>query len=119
MTTPSAEPDLLPLPTLDKLLIILCHLSWFLGVGLLLPFVVWLVKKSEHDRVFAHAQETLNAHLTWVLIGIGCALLSVIGIGVVLVILLGFAVLVLGIVGAVKAANGVLYRYPLTWRLVG
>src|SRR5258705_296464 len=40
-----------PVATSDRALMILSHLSAILGVGLLLPFVVWLVKRREPDSV--------------------------------------------------------------------
>jgi uncharacterized Tic20 family protein len=57
LTTPAASSD--------KALMILCHISAIIGVGFVLPFVVWLVKKNEPDLVAAHAKETLNFHLSW------------------------------------------------------
>src|SRR5690349_20128221 len=40
-----------PVPTSDKALIILSHLSALIGVGFLLPFVVWLIKRRDPDIV--------------------------------------------------------------------
>lgn len=49
-----------PPPTLpgsnDKLLVVLCHLSGFLGVALILPLIVYLVKKDESEFVAFHAK---------------------------------------------------------------
>ena len=41
----------------DKPLIILCHLSGLLGVGIILPLIVYLLKKDESGRTAAHAGE--------------------------------------------------------------
>jgi uncharacterized Tic20 family protein len=115
------NPDVVPPPvaTSDKALMILCHVSALIGVGFVLPFVVWLVKKNDPDAVADHAKETLNFHLSWLLYALLCVPLMFIVVGVPLAIILGVAALVLAIVGAVKASDGVLYRYPLTIRFIG
>ena len=107
-----------PLATSDKALMILCHISALIGVGFVLPFVVWLVKKHEPDMVAAHAKETLNFHLSWLLYAILCIPLTWILIGVPILITLGIAAIVLAIIGAVKASDGVLYHYPITIRFI-
>ena len=108
-----------PLATSDKALMILCHISALMGVGFVLPFVVWLVKKNDPDMVVDHARETLNFHLSWLLYVLICVPLTWILIGVPLLVGLAIAAIVLAIIGAVKASNGILYRYPLTIRFIG
>lgn len=97
---------------------ILCHVSALIGVGLVLPFIVWLVKKNEPDSVADHAKETLNFHLSYMLYALLCVPLMFIAIGVPLAFAIGIAAFVLAIIGAVKASDGVLYRYPLTIRFI-
>jgi uncharacterized Tic20 family protein len=112
-------PPVVSTPSSDKALIILCHVSTIIGVGLVLPFIVWLVKKSENDIVCAHAKETLNFHLSFLIYAICCVPLCFIWIGIPLLIALGLAGFILAIIGAIKASDGVLYRYPLTIRMIG
>jgi uncharacterized Tic20 family protein len=110
---PTPKPD-----SNDKLFIILCHLSVFLGVGLILPLIVFLVKKGESENVAAHAKEALNFHLSLMIYGFGSLLLCMIFIGIPLLFALALMAFVLPIVAAVKASEGNFYRYPLTLRLV-
>src|SRR5436190_15913763 len=84
-----------PLASSDKALVILCHISSLIGVGLVLPFIVWLVKKSENDIVTAHAKEALNFHLSLLLYALCCAPLVLIGIGFPLLIIIGIGSLIL------------------------
>ena len=109
-----------PAPTTsDKALMVLSHLAVFLGVPLLLPFVVWLVKRGEPAGVAAHAAEALNFHLSFLLYSLCCIpLILLFGLGGVLLFIIGIATVVLAIVAAVRAADNVLFRYPLTIRLV-
>jgi uncharacterized Tic20 family protein len=107
-----------PVATSDKALMILCHLSTFLGAAFLLPLIVWLVKRRDPDPVAAHAAEALNFHLSLLIYGILLIPLCMIWIGIPFAIALGIASVVLAIIAAVRASDGVLYRYPLTIRMV-
>ena len=107
-----------PVATSDKALMILCHLSTFLSAPLLLPFIVWLVKRRDADAVALHAAEALNFHLSLFLYTLLLIPLCIIWVGIPLLIALGIASVVLAILAAVRASEGVLYRYPLTIRLV-
>ena len=107
-----------PVATSDKALMILCHLSAFLGAAFLLPFIVWLVKRHDPDMVGAHAAEALNFHLSLLIYGILLIPFCLIWVGIPVLIAMGIASVVLAIIAAVKAGDGVLYRYPLTIRLV-
>lgn len=100
-----------------KALIVLCHLSVFLGAPFLLPFIVWLVKRSERDVVAAHSAEVLNFHGSYLLYSLCCVPLIFLVVGIPLLVVIGIASVILAIVGAVKASSGELYRYPLTIRL--
>ncbi len=94
------------------------------GIGLLVgfsfvgPLVIWLVKKDESAFVEDQAREALNFHLVvFVALLVSSAmLLCVVGIVVLPVVwILG---IVLSIVGAMKANEGVRYRYPWIFRIV-
>ncbi len=97
---------------------VLSHLSALIGVGFVLPFIVWLVKRHDPDPVAAHAAEALNFHLSLLLYTIVLIPLCWVLIGIPLLIVLGLTSIVLAILAAVRASDGVLYRYPLTIRLV-
>ena len=111
---PEKKPD-----ETDRLLIILCHVSSLLGAGLILPWIVYLIKKNESAEVTAHALEVLNFDLSLL---IYCAVAGVgifaCYIGVPFLFAFMILALVCHILGAVKAADGELYRYPLNLRLV-
>ena len=102
----------------DKILGILSHLSALLGVGILLPLVVYLAMRQQSEFVAENAREALNFHLSVLIYCLCCVPLIFVVIGFPLLIALGIGSLVLAIIGAIKAANGECYRYPLTIRLV-
>jgi uncharacterized Tic20 family protein len=103
----------------DRLLVVLSHLSALLGVGLLLPLIVYLVKKDDAPAVAAQACEALNFHLSLLLYALACIPLVFVLIGIPLLLGLSVAGLVLAVVAAVRASQNEPWRYPLTLRLVG
>ena len=108
-----------PLQSGDKTLAVLCHVSIFLGVGFILPLIVYLVNRATNPLVAAHAKEVLNFHLSLLLYSI--ALVPLVFLLFCLVFPLYGALALLGIicaiVGAIQAAEGGFYFYPLTIRL--
>lgn len=112
-TTPAGAAD-----GTDMLLILLCHVSSLLGVGIVLPLIVYLVKRRETGAIAAHACEALNFHLSVLIYAVLCIPLVFFVIGIPLLVSLGLMTLVLTIIATVQAANGGFYRYPLTIRLL-
>jgi uncharacterized Tic20 family protein len=102
----------------DKIWSILSHLSPLVGVWILLPLVVYLAMRHESEYVASNAREALNFHLSVMIYGFCCVPLIFVIIGFPMLILLGVASLVLAIIAAVKASDGLCYRYPLTLRFI-
>ena len=102
--------------------------SAFVALAFLGPLLVLLVKGNESRYVRAQATESLNFQLSMLVYGGVGAVVGVIltivtfGLGALLFIPLAVAFgvwwLVFTILGSVRAANGELYRYPLTIRMV-
>ncbi|HKB90442.1 MAG TPA: DUF4870 domain-containing protein [Opitutaceae bacterium] len=102
----------------DKLWSVLCHLSGFFGFPFLLPLVVYLVMRRDSEYIAAHAREALNFHIS-IFIYLLCTIpFFFILIGYPMAVVIGIGAFILSIVAAVKTANGVLYQYPCTIRLV-
>lgn len=102
----------------DKLLIVLCHLSPLVGLGILFPLVVYLVKKDGSPSVEDNAREALNFHISLYLYAFVCGLLIFLLIGFPLLFLLGIWAFVLAIIAAARGSRGEAYRYPLCLRLI-
>lgn len=98
------------------------HWSAFLGAWLALaflgPLVVLLVKGNESPYVRRQAVEALNFQLSILIYGIVSVILMLLLVGFLLFALVCVMWLVFTIIGSVKAAQGEIYRYPLTLRLV-
>lgn len=98
----------------DKLWGTLCHVSPILGLGLLGPLVVLLVKGKESPFIDDQAKEALNFHITFLLAAIVVGIVTL-GLGL---LLLYPVFVILGIMAAIKANEGVKYRYPFAIRLI-
>lgn len=82
------------------------------------PLLVLLIKGNTSAYVRAQAVESLNFQIT-MLIAIAVSFVLVfLLVGFLLLPLVGIWWLVFTIMGSVKSANGELYRYPATLRLV-
>lgn len=118
-----------PLPSKDeRLWATLIHLSGIVGsasfaVGipcgnLLLPLILWLIKREGAPFINDQGKEAINFQITITIAGIAFFALTFLCIGFPLLVILPIYALVLEIVAAVKANEGVRYRYPLTIRLI-
>jgi uncharacterized Tic20 family protein len=117
MSTPETTP--IPAATSDeKIWIIFCHLSLLLGVGFVLPLVVYLVKKNEGSAAAAHAKEALNFHISVCIYLFVSFILCFVFIGIPMLFIVGIGAAVCAIIACKKASDGGFYRYPLTLRLI-
>ncbi len=103
---------------IDKILVILCHLSIFLGLPFLFPIVLYLAKKNEDWIVKEHARECLNFHLSLMIYALVCFPLMLVVIGFALLGLVGLFGAICAIIAALKASDDICYRYPLSIRFV-
>ena len=112
-----AEPDLFGMKTDTYCMLI--HLSQLLGlvsagvplVGLIVSIVLWAIAKDRSPLVDQHGKIVLNWSIS-LLIYIVVAAITIIGLLIVpILIVLG---LVFPIIGAVKANEGVVWKYPLS-----
>jgi uncharacterized Tic20 family protein len=105
----------------------IAHLSAFAyyltGVGHLVgPLIVWLAKRDGMPFVDDQAKEALNFQITVSLIGLAalvmCFTVIFAIVGIPILIGLHLYQIVCMIIAAIKANDGVAFRYPLTLRLI-
>ena len=88
------------------------------------PLIIWMVKKDTMPFVDDQGKEALNFNITVGIVFLALLLLSIMTLGIGLIIaipgwiIVGIAWLVFTIIAAIKANEGVAYRYPLTLRLI-
>jgi uncharacterized protein len=102
----------------------LAHLSALVGLvipligNVLGPLGVSIARADQSAFVAAHAKEALNFNISVTLAAGVCALLMLVFIGFLLGSALFIAWLVMTLIAAIKASEGVAYRYPFSLRLV-
>jgi len=95
--------------------------GWGFFIG---PLVIWLMKKDTMPFVADQAKEALNFNITVSGIFVILLILSMLTLGIgflvtaPIMLIIGIAALVFIIIAAMKANQGIAYRYPLTLRLV-
>ena len=95
------------------------HLSLLAGLlvplaGLVVPIVIWQIKKEELPGLDAHGKVVMNWIISEVIYGIACFVLFFLLIGIPLLLALGVIAIVFPVIGAIKANEGVVWKYPLS-----
>jgi uncharacterized Tic20 family protein len=101
----------------------LCHLSGLAGYvvpfgNIFGPLIIWLIKRDQSWFVDDQGKEALNFQISWAIYMIVSLIAILVLVGIVLVGIVAIGGLVLLIVAAVKANEGIAYRYPLTIRFI-
>ena len=107
--------------------------------NIIVPLVIWLLKKEEHTYIDAHGKEVLNFQITLFVVAIVVGLLLVAfgGIAIVthaipmafnympvfailtfIVASFGIINLIMMIMGAIKANSGKAFKLPLTYSFI-
>jgi hypothetical protein len=107
----------------DRLLAMLCHLTSFGGylfpfANIIIPLVLWLVKKDESPLIDLHGKESVNFQISVTIYAVVGIVLAFVLIGFVLLLALVVFQVVVVILASIKAYNGEPYRYPLCIRFI-
>ena len=110
----------------DKNLAVLAHLLPLLGfvmpgLNMVIPLVIWWLKRDKSTFVEHHAREALNFQITFSLLCVLWSVLTVFLVGWLLLPLVPVVLIVALLFmfrAAMKAGNGSFYRYPFTVHLV-
>lgn len=95
----------------------ICHLMGLSGYvipfgNIIGPLIIWAIKKDEYPFVDDQGKEAMNFQLTLTIVFLACFPLLFILIGVPLMLALGIYALVAIVIAAIKANDGIRYRYP-------
>ena len=101
----------------DRTLATISHAGQLLG-GVVVPLVIYLIKKDESPFVADQAKEALNFSITVVIASIVSIPLFFVLVGILTFLATMVLAFVLPIIAAVAANRGEWYRYPLCIRLV-
>ncbi len=125
-TEPGMPPAVTPVETNKdaRLWGMLCHLSAFAAFvlpalgSIIGPLVVWLIKKNEYPFVDRNGKESLNWQITMMIGFLISAPLTCIGIGFFTAGALAVVDIVFTIIAAIKANDGLDYKYPWSIKLI-
>jgi uncharacterized Tic20 family protein len=103
----------------EKTWALIAHFGGIL-IGFIAPLISLLVKGNESPTVRAHSVEALNFQITWGIATIIASVLGVCTLGILffLPLVTWVVIIVFSIIAGMKANEGQLYRYPMTWRIV-
>ena len=105
----------------DRTMALIAHLSGIL-TGFIGPLVIWLINKDKADKGWLNGQakEALNFQITVIVAMIVAIIITIVSFGLLFFVpmLVGIAALVFCILAAMKANEGVDYRYPFAIRLI-
>jgi uncharacterized protein len=97
----------------DRQMAMFCHLGNLIG-AIIIPLVIWLIKKDESSFIDRHGKEAVN-------FGITLLIVSIVG-GIVTCGILSIVALVFGIIyaiqGAMAANRGEEFKYPICIRFI-
>jgi uncharacterized Tic20 family protein len=118
-TGASGYPDVLATPDTpdSKTMAMLAHLLGIL-TGFVGPLIIWLVKKDSSRFVDDQAKEALNFHISVSIIIIVCSATAFLCIPALIALAVWITAVVFSIMGAMKANQGIAYRYPINIRLI-
>jgi len=83
--------------------------------GLVVPILLWQLKKDELPGIVPHAHVVMNWMVTSLVYALICMVLIIVVIGAFGFIALGIATIIFAIMGGLKANEGVLWPYPGTF----
>ncbi|MDO6802733.1 DUF4870 domain-containing protein [Wenyingzhuangia sp. 1_MG-2023] len=110
----------------EKILAMILHLSGFLNgtFPIIIPLIIWLLKKDESYFIREHGKAALNFQLSILILGTVAALFVFLTIGlgatvvIPLAIIFGFLYIYFIVIATLAAYNGQLYRYPFSLEII-
>ena len=107
----------------ERMYAMLCHLSVFSGFiipfgNIIGPLVIWQMKKHEFTLVNDQGREVLNFQISMLIYIAIAAVLCIFIIGIPILIGLLIFNLIITVIGALKANEGIRYRYPMCLQIL-
>ncbi len=89
--------------------------GWVVPIGgLIVPIILWQMKKDELPGIVPHAYVVLNWIVTSLVYAMICFVLTFVIIGIFGFMALGLATVIFAVYGGIKANDGELWEYPGT-----
>lgn len=100
---------------------LILHLSMLAGyivpmAGLIVPIAIYLIKRQDLPGLVAHGHVVFNWMISVIIYALIFGLLSIVLIGIPFLVALLVLTVVFPVIGAIKAADGEVWRYPLSFQ---
>lgn len=108
----------------DKQLIVIAHLSQLITLitgfgGLIVPLILWLTQKDKVFEMDANGKNIVNFQISMIVYSLICIpLILLLGLGFIGLIVIAIIAIVFPVVNAIKASNGEIPIYPLSFKFV-
>lgn len=107
----------------EKSFLLLMHLGQFAGVivpgaGFALPIIMWVTNKENNERIDEQGKYITNWLISATIYLIASIILTFIFIGIIGIIAVAIAALVFPIIGAIRANDGEIWKYPLSIQFI-
>jgi uncharacterized Tic20 family protein len=86
--------------------------------GLILPIILWQIKKDQYPFVDVHGKIVVNWIISLLIYLAISAVLIFLVIGFIGFVLLGALSIIFPIIGGIKANQGEIWEYPLTIKFI-
>jgi uncharacterized Tic20 family protein len=111
--------ELKPWGVEKRTFLMLMHLSQFLGyvapgAGFLAPIIMWATTRDSSEEIDQHGKVIMNWMFSYIIYSIASTILVLLLIGFVGLFALMLVNVIFVVLGAVKANDGVLWRYPMS-----
>ena len=83
--------------------------------GIIAPIVIWQIKKEDLPAIDVHGKNAVNWIISAAIYSIVSGLLVFFVVGFFLLLALGICSVVFPIIAGIKANNGIVWKYPLTY----
>jgi uncharacterized Tic20 family protein len=95
------------------------HFSLFSGIiiplgGLIVPIVIWQLKKADLPGIDPHGKVVVNWIISSSIYFVVSFLLTFVVVGFLLIPIFGIMAIIFPIVGGIQASSGRLWKYPLS-----
>jgi uncharacterized protein len=84
----------------------------FVGVGIIVPILIWQLKKNDLPGLDVHGKNAVNWIISALIYGLVCVILHFVLIGYILFPILLVLTTIFAIMAGIKAYNGEAWKYP-------
>ncbi|TMN32834.1 DUF4870 domain-containing protein [Pseudoalteromonas sp. S2755] len=88
------------------------------GLGLVLPVVMWATNKDKSEIIDQHGKAAINWLISLIIYSIICGILVFVAVGILGFVVLAILNAIFAIIAAIKANNGEVWVYPLSFNFL-